>query len=43
VYDWNEIDEEIANGVDKDTTVGSIENMHADKDAPIRSVERAYD
>ena len=43
VYDWNEINEGIANGIDKHTTVGSIENMHIDEDAPICFTEHAYD
>jgi hypothetical protein len=43
VYDWNEIDEEIANGVDKHAAVGPIRNMHVDEDAPVCSVDCAYD
>jgi hypothetical protein len=36
-------DEEIANCVDEHAIVGPIENMHVNKEAPIRSEERAYD
>jgi hypothetical protein len=43
VFDWNGIDEEIVNGVDKHTAVGPIGNMYVNEDAPVRSEERAYD
>jgi hypothetical protein len=43
VYDWNEINEGIANGVDEHATVGPIGNMHIDEDAPLRFAKHAYD
>jgi hypothetical protein len=43
VFDWNGIDEEIANGVDEHAVVGPIGNMHVNEEAPICSEERAYD
>jgi hypothetical protein len=43
VYVWNEIDEEMANGVDKHAIVGSIGNMQVNEDAPVGSAEHTYD
>jgi hypothetical protein len=43
MFDWNGINEEIANGVDEHTTMGPIGNMHVNEDAPVRSIKRAYD
>ena len=43
VYDQNEIDEEIANIVDKHAAVGPIRNMHVHEDAHVRSTKHAYD
>jgi hypothetical protein len=43
LFDWNGIDEEITNGVDEYAAVGPIGNMHVNKDALVRSEERAYD
>jgi hypothetical protein len=42
-FDWNGIDEEIANGVDEHTAVGPIGNMHVDEETLVRSEELAYD
>jgi hypothetical protein len=42
-FDWNGIDEEIANGIDEHTAVGPIENMHVNEEAPVRSEEPTYD
>jgi hypothetical protein len=43
VFDWNGIDEEIANGVDEHAAVGPIGNMHVNEETPVRSEELAYD
>jgi hypothetical protein len=43
MFEWNGINEEIANGVDEHTTMGPIGNMHVNEDAPVRSIKRAYD
>jgi hypothetical protein len=43
VYNWNEINEEMANGVDEHAVEGSIRNMHVDEDALVGSIERSYD
>jgi hypothetical protein len=43
MYDWNEIDEEIANGVEEHVAIRPIKNMHIKEDAPLGFVERAYD
>jgi hypothetical protein len=43
VFDWNGINDEIANGIDEHAAVGSIGNMHINEKAPICSEERAYD
>jgi hypothetical protein len=43
VFDWNGIDEEIANGVDEHAAVGPIENMHVNGETHVRSEELAYD
>jgi hypothetical protein len=43
VFDWNKIDEEIANGIDEHAIVGPIGNMHVNEEAPVRSEEPAYD
>jgi hypothetical protein len=43
VFDWNGIDEETTNGVDKHEAVGPIANMHVNEEAPVRSEEHAYD
>jgi hypothetical protein len=42
-FDWNGIDEEIANGVDEHAVVGPIGNMHINEEAPVCSEEHAYD
>jgi hypothetical protein len=41
MFDWNGIDEEIANGIEEPT--GPIGNMHVNEDAPVHFVEHAYD
>jgi hypothetical protein len=43
MFDWNGINEEIANGVDEHAAVGPIGNMHVNEEAPVRSEELAYD
>ena len=43
VYDWNEINEKIASGIDKYVAMGSIGNMHVDEDVPVHSTKCAYD
>jgi hypothetical protein len=43
VYDWNEINKEMANGVDEHAVVGSIGNMHVDEDALVGSAKCGYD
>jgi hypothetical protein len=43
MYDWNEIDEEIANDIWEHTTVGPIGNMHVDEEAPIGFAKLIYD
>ena len=43
VYNWNEINKEMANDVDEHTAMGSIRNMHVDEDALVGSTERSYD
>ena len=43
MFEWNGIDEEIANGVDERSTMGPIENMHLNEDAPVCFIKRAYD
>jgi hypothetical protein len=43
MFDWNGIDEEIANGVDEHAAVEPIGNMHVNEEAPICSEEPAYD
>jgi hypothetical protein len=43
VFDWNGIDEEIANDVDEYVAVGPIGNMHVNEEAPVHSEEPAYD
>jgi hypothetical protein len=43
VFDWNGIDEEIANGVDEHAAVGPIGNMHVNEETPGCSEELAYD
>jgi hypothetical protein len=43
VFDWNGIDEEIANGVDEHAAVGPIGNMHVNEETHVRSEELAYD
>jgi hypothetical protein len=42
-YDWNEINEEVENGVDKQAAMGSIRNVHVNEDAPIGSTQLGYD
>jgi hypothetical protein len=42
-FDWNGIDEEIANGVDEHAAVGPIGNMHVNEEAPVCYEELAYD
>jgi hypothetical protein len=42
-FDWNGIDEEIANSVDEHAAVGPIGNMHVNEETPVRSEELAYD
>ena len=42
-FDWNGIDEEIANSVDEHVAVGPIGNMHVNEKAPVYSEELAYD
>jgi hypothetical protein len=43
VFDWNGIDEEIANGVDEYTVVEPIGNMHVNEETPVCSESLAYD
>jgi hypothetical protein len=43
VFEWNGIDEEIANGVDEHAVVEPIGNMHVNEEIPVRSEELAYD
>jgi hypothetical protein len=42
-FDWNEIDEELANGSEGHTIVGSIGNMYVNEDSPVGSGEHGYD
>ena len=43
VFDWNGIDEKIANDIVEYLAVGPIGNMHVNKEAPICFEELAYD
>jgi hypothetical protein len=43
VFDWNGVDEEIANGVDEHAAVGPIGNMHVNEEALVRFEELTYD
>jgi hypothetical protein len=43
VFDWNGIDEEIANGVDEHVAVEPIGSMHVNEETLVRSEELAYD
>jgi hypothetical protein len=41
-FDWNEIDEEVANSIDKYTAMGPIGNVHVNEDAPIGFAQHGY-
>jgi hypothetical protein len=43
MFDWNGIDEEIANGVDEYAAVEPIGNIHVNEETPVRSESLAYD
>ena len=43
VFDWNGINEEIANGVDEHAAMGPIRNMHVNEEALVCSEKLAYD
>jgi hypothetical protein len=43
MFDWNGIDEEIANGVDEHAAVGPIGNMHVNEEKHVHFEEPTYD
>ena len=42
-FNWNEIDEEVANNIDGHVAVGSIGNMHVNEEATVGFIEHGYD